>query len=274
MTEITGTTHCIPLIGHPVAQVKTPQPINQHFARQGTDAVMLPMDILPAAVPGFFATLRGWQNCLGVSVTIPHKQAAFANMDRLTPRATIAQAVNIIRREADGTLVGDMTDGLAFVAALQAHGVVISRGPFVLVGAGGAGSAIAAAVADEHPTLLVILDIDPIRAKNLVARLRQQHPALAIITELPAGCVPQVVANGSPLGMKADDPLPFPLDGLPPQTLLADVVTKPAITPWLALGQSRGHAIQTGDEMALAQLPFQFAHLGLSSEIPNQGDAA
>jgi hypothetical protein len=134
---VSGTTSCIPLIGHPVAQVRTPQPINRHFADRGIDAIMFPFDLAPARVADFFNTVRGWENCRGVSVTYPHKQAAFAQVDAATERARRVGAVNTIRRESDGRLLGEMTDGLAFVAALRATGAMIEGCRFLLVGEGG-----------------------------------------------------------------------------------------------------------------------------------------
>lgn len=120
--EITGKTVFIPLIGHPVEQVKSPGPVNAWFSDNDVGAVLIPVDIFPEKVPAFLDAIRGTPNCPGVSVTMPHKQAACAGVDELTERARRAEAVNIIRRNADGTLVGDMVDGDAMVAALAKNG--------------------------------------------------------------------------------------------------------------------------------------------------------
>src|ERR1700730_2809890 len=117
---ISGSTACFPLIGHPVEQVKSPPAINAFFAQQGIDAVMFPIDLAPSLVPGFFALVRGWSNCGGVSVTVPHKQAAFACVDEVSDRAKRVGAVTTVRRNAGGRLVGDNTDGMAFVSAVTA----------------------------------------------------------------------------------------------------------------------------------------------------------
>ncbi|MFE0753870.1 shikimate dehydrogenase family protein [Inquilinus sp. NPDC058860] len=259
---ISGRTSIVPLIGHPVAQVKTPGPMNRAFAGRCVDAVMIPLELEPASVPGFFEVFRRCANGAGVSVTVPHKQAAFAAMDRVTPRAAAVRAVNIVRRDPDGTLVGDMTDGLAFVAALHGHGVDPAGSHLLLIGAGGAGSAIADAVAAAGAASVTVIDPDAARASALAEGLEQRHPELAVHRGLRPGAPIDIAANASPLGMRPDDPLPFDPAMLPPGALAADAVTAPPVTPWLDQARRRGHPILTGLDMALAQLPFQLAHLG------------
>ncbi|MFH4347249.1 shikimate dehydrogenase, partial [Acinetobacter baumannii] len=76
------------------------------------DSVMIPVDIAPDAVVDYLNALRGWQNMTGVLVTVPHKQRAAALVDELTPRARRLNAINVIRKLADGRLQGDMLDGV------------------------------------------------------------------------------------------------------------------------------------------------------------------
>ena len=52
-----------PMIGHPIAQVKSPATFNRYFEERRMDAVMIPVDILPSEVAHFFSFLRGWRNC-------------------------------------------------------------------------------------------------------------------------------------------------------------------------------------------------------------------
>jgi shikimate dehydrogenase len=259
---ISGTTSCIPLIGHPVAQVRTPQPINRHFADRDIDAIMFPFDLAPSRVADFFNTVRGWENCRGVSVTYPHKQAAFAQVDAATERARRVGAVNTIRRESDGRLLGEMTDGLAFVAALRATGAAIEGCRFLLVGAGGAGAAIAQAVAEANAATIVVNDIDRMRQQALIGSLRIHHPGVEVHDWLPAGLAVDIAANASTLGMGAGDAHPFDLDRLPSHAIVADAVTMPDVTPWIAQARERGHRVQTGIQMALAQLTVQLGFLG------------
>lgn len=256
---ITGTTVCFPLIGHPVAQVKSPPVINAFFTAQGIDAVMVPFDVAPALVPAFFDVVRGWANCGGVSVTVPHKQAAFACVDEVSERARAIGAVNSVRRETGGRLVGENTDGLAFVAALRSNGARIAGAQCLLIGAGGAGSAIAHALAEAEAAALTVLDIDTQRRAALAAAIARRYPALRIHEEPGSDVAPSIVVNASTLGMRADDPLPFDLSRLGGETIVADVVTKQTLTPFLHAAQARGFRIQTGEEMAAAQRDVQTA---------------
>jgi shikimate dehydrogenase len=261
---ITGSTRVLFLIGHPVAQVRTPPRMNDHLEAAAADTVMVPADIAPDAVGSFFATARAMANCAGVSVTVPHKQAAFAASDTLTDRARRIGAVNILCRDDAGPLHGDMTDGLAFVGALRRGGHAIEGRNVVLVGAaGGAGAAIADALCEAGIAALAMVDIDPARIEVAAASLRRSYPTVDILTRWPAGFSVDLAVNASPLGMRPTDPLPLDLDRLDPGCVVADVVTTPEITPLLAEARRRGHPIRTGIEMADAQLEFQLRHLQL-----------
>lgn len=107
------------------------------------DSVMIPVDIVPDAVAAYLNALRGWQNMTGVLVTVPHKQRAAALVDDLTPRARRLNAVNVIRKLADGRLQGDMLDGVGFQLAAEAQGFQPAGKQALLSGCGGVGSAIA-----------------------------------------------------------------------------------------------------------------------------------
>ncbi|HED3040792.1 TPA: shikimate dehydrogenase, partial [Klebsiella oxytoca] len=119
---VSGFTQVVAVIGHPITQVKSPENFNRYFAERQMDSVMIPVDIAPHAVADYLNTLRGWHNMSGVLVTVPHKQRAAALVDELTPRARHLNAVNVIRKLADGRLQGDMLDGVGFQLAAEAHG--------------------------------------------------------------------------------------------------------------------------------------------------------
>lgn len=260
---LTGTSRFYAIIGHPIAQVRSPTIFNGYIAEHDIDAAMIAMDILPSAVDGFFAMLRGWENCGGAGVTVPHKQAALANCDEVSDRAKRIGACNIVERTADGRLIGDMTDGLGFLAALAKHGVVVTGKRFVLIGAGGAGSAIAHAVADNSAKRLAVIDIDTARRETLLASLRAHYPGVEFSDQAGDPAEIDILANATPMGMKPDDPLPFPLDGIRSDAMVADAVTKPPMTRFLEAAQARGCAIQRGNEMADAQQPIFLERLGV-----------
>ena len=93
---LSGTSHFYALIGHPVAQVRSPIGFNTYLSSKNIDAAMIPFDLLPNAIIGFFDMLRGWENCLGCCVTIPHKNIAYDLIDEPMPRAQRIGAINII----------------------------------------------------------------------------------------------------------------------------------------------------------------------------------
>lgn len=253
------------MIGHPVEQVKTPGPMNQWFAGQGIDAVVVPMDIRPEKVAGFFDILKATENCVGCSVTMPHKQAAFIGCDEVSERARRAKSVNIIRRSASGKLVGDMTDGIAMATALENNGIGIAGNNVLIVGAGAAGTAIAFEMAERNARSLTVLEIDQMRRKALVAELSRLCPGLEVFDRVPAGQGIDIAVNASPAGMNTGDPLPYPADRLGNPRIVADAVTRPVVTPWLEEARMRGLKTQTGEEMALAQVSIQLHYLRFRS---------
>lgn len=258
---VTGQTLIIPLIGHPVSQVKSPGPMNHWFVEHNIDAVVVPMDIRPERVESFFEVLRATENALGCSVTMPHKQAAFLAADEVTDRARWAKAVNTIRRTPSGRLIGDMTDGLAMIVALRENGVSVEGMTALLIGAGGAGTAIAHELAIEGARRLIILETDQMRQRGLIAGLRALRADLEVFDHVPPGQVIDIAINASPLGMEAHDPLPFPPEALGAAKILADAVTKPVLTPWLQAAAALGLHTQNGEQMAVAQLPIQLGYL-------------
>ncbi|WP_085035646.1 shikimate dehydrogenase [Ensifer aridi] len=271
VTTISGKTVFIPLIGHPVEQVKSPGPMNEWFSRNGVAAVLIPIDILPEKVGAFLDAMRDTLNCAGLSVTMPHKQAAFAGVDELTDRARRAGAVNIVRRNTDGTLIGDMVDGDAMVAALAKNGVSVRGKTALVVGAGGAGAAIIYALAEAGAATLIVIERDQAKADRLIAHLRRDYPQVQAHDDLPDDVAVDVAINASPAGMNEADPYPFPLERLTRAEIIADAVTKPPVTPWLEEARRRGIAIQTGAEMTLAQLPTQIAFWGLDKDSEDGG---
>lgn len=260
---VTGHTIVVPLIGHPVEQVKSPGPMNRWFDDNDVDAVIVPLDIRPERVAAFFDVMRAMDNCAGCSVTMPHKQAAFIASDQVSDRARWAKAVNTIRRLPSGRLIGDMTDGLAFISALGNKGIEVSGRTALLVGAGGAGTAIAFELAQGGLDTLVVLEIDAMRQRALIKALRDLRPDISVHDHVPEGLRIDIAVNGSPLGMGDGDPLPYPIDLLPDAIIIADAVTKPVMTPWLDAARARGIPIQTGEAMAVAQLPIQLSYLRL-----------
>lgn len=257
---ITGQTRLFGIVAHPAGHVRTPQAMNERFARAGLDAVMTAYDVAPDGLAPFVAGLRRVENFGGLVVTVPHKTEIGAFCDRLTARAEAAGAVNAIRREIDGSLTGDLLDGVGFVRGLEAAGHAVAGRRVYLVGAGGAASAIALAIAEKAPARLTLVNRTPERLAALAARLRARFPDLDVAIGGEIG-EQDLVVNATSLGLRADDPLPLDVARVAPGTLVAEVIMQPEITALLEAARARGCAIHPGRAMLEGQLSEMFAFL-------------
>lgn len=262
-----GTTIFYTMIGTPVVQVKSPSFYNAYFAANGIDAVMIAMDVPTEEVRRHFEHLRHIGNFGGAIVTVPHKQAAAGCMDELTKRAEDLTAVNVVCVE-EGRLVGDMVDGLGFLVAVRAHGLSLAGSRVAIVGGGGAGSAIAHAIAGCGAGEIAIREPRTERHGFLGRLLERVHPEARVSFDLTTLAGFDLVVNASPVGMNEDSQLPFPTDTLSPPTLVADVVTNPKVTPWLAAARDKGCEVLYGAEMAYGQFGWMGRHLGLDIADP------
>lgn len=253
---VNGSTELVAIVGSPIAQVKSPENFNRWFEGNALNRVMLPIDISAQALSSFIDTLRGWQNLRGCVVTIPYKQQVVEHLDELSERASALRSVNVIRREADGRLIGDNVDGEGFLNAGRQQGFDAKGKRALVIGAGGVGSAIAYSLCQAGVSALSLSDVSHERVEALAQLLRSAFPELPVSTRIDSLSTFDLIANASPVGMGDSGELPLPqalLESLPTSAHVADVVTAPEITPLLALAKARGCSIQTGPQMALAQ---------------------
>jgi shikimate dehydrogenase len=152
-----------------------------------------------------------------------------------------------MRRNADGTWHGEMLDGLAFVQAQVEAGARPAGARALLVGAGGAGSAIGLALLEAGVRELVVYDADPERAAGLVRRISDASSAVRTGPADPASF--DMVCNATPAGMREGDALPVPAAALAPTMFVGDVITAPEITPLLQAARNAGCRTATGVEM-------------------------
>lgn len=265
----TGTTSFYTMIGTPILQVKSPLLYNRYFAEHGMDAVMIAMDVPSGHLGNHFMHMRAIPNFGGSIVTVPHKQAAVDSMDELSERAKTLGSVNVVRAK-NGRLIGDMVDGLGFMVAVGNHGLSVPGKRVALVGAGGAGAAIALAIAQAGAAEMVIKEIRTERLEPLDRLLKHANPGIKLSFELQTLEDFDLVVNATPVGMNADPRVPFPTETLSVRTLVADVVTNPKVTPWLAAALKKGCAVQYGAEMVYGQFGLMGRHLGL--DIPDPED--
>lgn len=264
--SINGRTTLVVILAHPIGHVRTPGEMNRHFAAIARDAVLVPLHVLPDDLASAVATLRRVPNLGGIVVTVPHKERIAALCDRLTEAATLVGAVNVIRRERDGTLTGGQFDGEGFVAGLGAAGHEVRGRRVWMAGAGGAAAGIGYAMLRHGVAHLTIHNRTASRAEALLARLRAAMPAGAVAVggADPAGH--DIVVNATSLGLEPDDPLPVDAARLAPGMLAAEVVMQPDRTAFLEAAAARGCATHPGLPMLLEQIPiladFVSGHLG------------
>jgi len=179
---------------------------------------------------------------------VPHKFACHDLCATTSERAAFLHTVNTMRRNRDGSWHGDMFDGLGFVSAMQAEGCDPRGKKALLVGAGGAGSAIAHALVMAGVSALTLSDADTHRRETLVERLAglQQCPVSSGPAD-PSGHT--VVVNATPMGMQAQDPFPLDVEALQADMFVGCVITQPAVTPLIAAARARGCATMTGAHM-------------------------
>ena len=265
LPPISGTTRLFGIVGDPIAQVRSPQLFNAHFAERGVDAVFLPLHVLADGVEAAFAGFAALANLDGLVITIPHKPAFATLVHDLGPHARRVGGVNAIRRVAPGRWAGELFDGLGFVEGLRGQGIDPTGLSFLVFGAGGAGGAIAGALLDVAPGRIAVTDPLPGRAEALSRRLREAVPDFAVETVGsdvdPAAF--DVVVNATPLGMGADDPLPVDPDRLRPGTLVAEAIMKPPVTRLLREAENRGCRIQPGAHMLDSQFGPMLDFFGL-----------
>jgi shikimate dehydrogenase len=153
--------------------------------------------------------------------------------DEITPEAKQIGAVNCVRREADGRMVGTMLDGIGFVEALRATGVEPKGMRAYVAGAGGAASAIAFALAAAGVSHLTIANRTEAKANELVDRLRAVYPSVTASTDAAAVKNHDLIVNGTSLGMKPTDAPPLDFSLIESRQIVAEAIMEPEMTPLL-----------------------------------------
>lgn len=259
---ISGRTEIIAHLGYPTESFTAPMIYNPWFAHRGIDAVVVPMGVKAEDYAAFLRPLFRLANIRGALVTMPHKVTTVGLIDTVSTAVEVAGSCNAILRRADGSLHGDMFDGAGFVRAAKRAGFDFAGADCLIVGAGGVGSAIAAAVAAERAGSIALFDIREAAAGGLAARLRRHYPDVPVRLggNDPAGC--RLVVNATPLGMAQGDPLPIAPERIDPDALVGDVVLGAGTTRLLQAAARRGCRILAGTDMLFEQIPAYLEFFG------------
>lgn len=250
------------MIGAPVTSVRTPPLLAARLAELGAPARVDAVHVEPAELAAFLRGVREDPAIDGLLVTMPHKRATCDHLDALGDAARAAGAVNAVKR-LDGRLVGAQFDGIALRSALLEAGADLASARVLVAGLGGAGLAIALALVGRCRALLVS-EADP-------ARLAAVLPTLPDAVALAPGHEPvaDILVNATPLGMKDDDPSPFPDAWVERARLIADIVADPKATRLAAAARGVGTPLVTGRRMVAHQVePIARWLLSDSAEHP------
>ena len=249
--HLSGATRLFPIIGDPIKYVEAPMRLTRTFGDLGHNGVCVPMQVPAGDLDAVMVGLTASRNVDGILVTMPHKFAAFAYCATSSEGAKMLGVVSVMRRNPDGSWHGDMLDGAAFVKAQKDHGAQPAGARVLLVGAGGAGSAIAVALLQAGVGELIIHDVDDRRVATLLALLKDLGKGrVSVGPPDPTGC--DLVCNATPLGMEDGDPLPVDPALLTSSMFVGDVIAGHGVTPFLAAAQAAGCRTANGGHMVEA----------------------
>lgn len=251
---ISGKTRLFGIVGHPIEQVRSPEMFTASFKARGADAILVPFHVLPDDFDRVVSSLMLMPNLDGLIFTIPYKQRAMALATRIGPHAQLVGAVNALARQKNGDWNAEIFDGLGCVEGFRRRGLSFAGKRVMLIGAGGAGSAIAVAIAHEKPAHIRLFDLDAERAVQLVQKIKQVNVSIDAQFAEPSVAQMDCVLNASPVGMLADARSPIDLKGIDPSVIVFDAIVKPEQTPLLAQAQAAGCQIVRGREMMLGQI--------------------
>ena len=243
------------VIGWPIAHSRSPLIHNYWIKLHGIkDAVYERLAVPPEELNETLRNLNDW-GFVGANVTVPHKEAVFAALMRQDAVAARLKAVNTIVTTAMG-LEGRNTDGYGFIANLKdrARYWRADDGPAVLIGAGGAARAVAAALEAEGVPEIRIVNRTRDRAVALAADLKLNAARIfewAEMSEALSGA--NLLVNTTTLGMKGQKDIEIDFRALPETALVTDIVYTPLHTGLLKSARARGNPVADGLGMLLHQ---------------------
>jgi shikimate dehydrogenase len=257
------------VMGYPVMHSRSPKLHNYWLAKYGLTGTYVPLAIkaehLRAALRALPAL--GFSGC---NLTIPHKEAALAIVDKVDPLARRIGAVNCVVVAADGSLAGQNHDAFGYIESVREAQPAwrADAGPIVVIGAGGGARAVLVSLIDQGAREIRLVNRTPARAKALAGELGGPITALGweqreVVLEGAA-----MLVNATNQGMVGEPPLDLALDALPVSALVSDIIYIPRETALLAAARKRGNPTANGLGMLLHQArPAFHAWFGIMPEV-------
>lgn len=238
---IDGSTRVFALLGDPVAHSLSPAMQNAAFRALGLRAVYVALRCTsPDLAPLLQALARAGG---GGNVTIPHKEAAALAVDRRVDDAPEVGASNVFWSE-DGAIAGGNTDVEGLLRALEP--LQPPPGPWLIVGTGGGARAAAVAAARCGAAIAISS-----RSAERAAAFARWCGDRGLEEVAYGDC--RLVINATPLGLRADDPLPLDPDSVPDAEVAFDMVYRTGETPWVRAMRASGRRAADGRGMLVAQ---------------------
>jgi shikimate dehydrogenase len=252
---VNGSTRIYGIIGDPIEQVKSPQVITARFHDAGKNAILIPIHVMQEKFEETMMGIMRIGNLDGLIITIPYKVYASNLAEKLGINAQLVGAINALRREKNGQWVGEMFDGKGLVTALHQNNFSITGAKVKMIGAGGAGSAVAVALAQAGAHRIDIYDIEPLRVQKLAQRINKglSSSIANFVTEAAEVDGYDLLINCTPIGMLPSDGMPARFGPFPSSLMVVDVIMKPEVTPLAIHAKSFGCQVINGRPMLEGQ---------------------
>lgn len=269
-----GSAVLVGLLGRGIQSSRSPAMHEAEGRRQGLSYVytLLDTDRMGPNPPSLGELLRFAEHLgyCGLNVTYPYKQEVLAHLSALSDNAEAIGSVNTVVLR-NGRRVGHNTDLWGFAESFRIGMADAPRDTVLLLGAGGAGGAVARALLEAGVSRLLIKDIDENRAQSLTARLATSwgsERATTASDDAGAASVADGVVNATPVGMASHPGTPIPLQLLRPEMWVADIIYFPLETELLRAARSLGCRTMDGTGMAVFQAARAFEHFtGLAPDV-------
>lgn len=254
------------LVGYPLEHSFSPLMHNAAFKRLNISGEYRLFQKQPEELESFLINLEG-ENIYGVNVTIPYKEKVlglgFIEIDRTARYAREIKVINTIVRKGKD-LKGFNTDIAGFLRHLNKISVDPLNKRIALLGAGGAGKAVAYAVAKKGAREIAIFDLNRGRSENVVNMLEELFPDLnaVAVDEIEQLNIidKDLLINATPVGLKEDDPCLIDEDVLHKDLFVYDLIYNPSPTKLLSLAESKGLRYSDGLGMLVYQGAFSFIY--------------
>jgi shikimate dehydrogenase len=257
------------LMGWPVMHSRSPKLHNYWLAQHRLPGTYVPLAIKASDLRAALRALPalGFSGC---NLTIPHKEAALAIVDKVDPLARRIGAMNCVVVAPDGSLAGYNYDAFGFIESIREAqpGWRADAGPIVVIGAGGGARAVLAGLIDAGAREIHLVNRTPARAQALTNDLGAPINPIAWADRAAALAGAAMLINTTNQGMVGEPALDLALDQLPPRALVSDIIYIPRETPLLAAARKRGNPTVNGLGMLLHQARPAFrAWFGIMPEV-------